>query len=664
MIEAVAVLFLSALMFIVSIVLIVLLYGRVAELSRRLGQLEQQSRGRPGAEAAARPVALPAAPGPEPVVLELAEEPEALPPAVRAEPRTATPSARPTASWPVEGFAQVEAWIGRRGLGWTAVALLIFATAFFLKYAFENRWVGEVGRVAIGVAFGSALCLAGYRYHRQGWRIFSQMLSAGGVVLLYLSTYAAFGFYHLLPREWAAGFLVGVIAETATLALLYKAPAIALMAVIGGLLTPLLLRTDRDQYLALFSYLSVLNAGVIGLLLLRRWRGVGSVALVGTQLLFWIWWGQRYHPEKLAAALAFQAVLFLLYLGLSVLRSARVPLPAARGARRADIEELGRLVVHAFLFGLAGYVLLRPDHERWLGSLAVGMATIYTAVGWFLFRRNPDDPRLVVVMVAIALAFVAAVFPLEAEALWIPVGWAVEGLALCWFGLRLRALPLRVFGLVLLVLAVGRLLLDPMPYTRAPFVPIVNKYALPALAVAACVLLVPLAGRRLDRARLDFDRLVMWLCGLGGVLLVWFVLSVETYTYFSTQIDDQALSAMQMRAGPERAMQLWEQHQEKVRSLRQWGLMALSALWAVYAAVILVLGFRLPNRPLRWLALAIFALTLFKVVLVDMAGLPGLYRVAAFFILSLMMGAAAWAYQKVRLALLPAERPEVEHEPV
>ena len=82
---------------------------------------------------------------------------------------------------------QIESMIGRRWLGWAAVGLILFATAFFLKYAFDNRWIGELGRVAIGVAAGVGMTVFGFKYHRRGWRVFSQMLTGGGVVLLYLS---------------------------------------------------------------------------------------------------------------------------------------------------------------------------------------------------------------------------------------------------------------------------------------------------------------------------------------------------------------------------------------------------------------------------------------------------------------------------------------------
>src|SRR5262249_26237927 len=147
----------------------------------RLEQLEQEVRQVPRAPtptaAPPRPVA-PAEPPP-------ARRTVAAHPAERARVRTVLPVQ------PALDAARLEDWIRRHALGWVAVVLLLFATAFFLKYAFENQWIGEQGRVALGVAAGVALCLGGLVYHRKGWRLFSQMLTAGGVVLLYLAAYAA-----------------------------------------------------------------------------------------------------------------------------------------------------------------------------------------------------------------------------------------------------------------------------------------------------------------------------------------------------------------------------------------------------------------------------------------------------------------------------------------
>jgi hypothetical protein len=184
--------------------------------------------------------AVTAEPAPQPV-------PTPEPPPTQAKVGPPPPIAPPAPSRTIRAN-ELESIIGRRWVGWAAIALILFATAFFLKYAFDNRWIGELGRVTIGVAFGIGMCVAGFRYHRRGWRIFSQILTAGGIVLLYLSSYAAFGYYHLVGQKTAFIYLAILIAEAAALALVYNAPAIAIMALLGGFLNPILLHSGRDPH--------------------------------------------------------------------------------------------------------------------------------------------------------------------------------------------------------------------------------------------------------------------------------------------------------------------------------------------------------------------------------------------------------------------------------
>ncbi len=608
---------------------------RIGELRARVERLEHEVR-RLRSAPAVRPVEEP---------IEIAEEAAVSEPtAVRAAAAVEEiPSVLPVHPQPAPGpaFAGVEAWIGVRALGWVAVVLLVFATGFFLQQLVEHDLIGEVGRVSLGLAAGAGLCCGGFHYHRRGWRVFSQMLTAAGIVLIYLSTFAAFGYYRLLPQGHAVYFLIALVLEAAALAVLYDAPAIAIMAVLGGLLAPVLLPTDRDRYPVLFTYLAVLNAGVVVLGRIRpSWPAVGSVALAGTQILFWGWFVRNYHPDKLAAALAFQAVVFALHLAGGVLTH-------VHGGRRAGIEELCRLAANGFLFALAAYILLDPEHRHWLGTLAIALAVVYAGLARLVQVWRPDDARQVLVCVATAMGFVAAAFPLEAGAAWAPLGWAAQGLALWWFGLRLRGVELQGLAVTLFGLAVVGVLVSSVEAHREPFLPLLNRYALPALAVCACLLAAPSVTRRLlGGTVLPLSAGV----GLAGVGLLWVVLSVEAGTYFFTRADRAIAegSALVSRPGESEARQ---QRREDLYSqsahLRRTGLAAVSVVWAAYAAGLLAVGFRLRQRPLRWAALGLFGVTLGKVVLVDTAHLAELYRAAVFLVLALMMAAGAWGYQKV-----------------
>ncbi|MBC8873244.1 MAG: DUF2339 domain-containing protein [Planctomycetes bacterium] len=602
---------------IVAIVFIFVLMRRTGALMRRVNELEQRQ---------LQPA--------EPDIVVRARQPEEMPAVPQAEEGIVAAEvveAIPATSQPAPDAPGInwELLIGRKALGWVAVVLVLFGSAFFLRYAYENQWVGPLGRVGVGLLVGAGLTLAGWRYYRRGWQIFSQMLSAAGIVVLFLAVYSAFGFYRLVPQQVAAGFLLVVIVEAALLAVLYNAPSLAWTSLLGGLLIPLLMQSETDQYQALFIYLAMLDLGIVVLAGWRHWWGLGTAALLGTHGQFWLWHLQHYHPEKLAWAIGFQLVIYGLFVAHSltthVFRS-----------RRATWEDLARLLLNAFLWFAAAFVLLREDYRDWMGLLAVSMAMIYVILGRVALGRRPDDSRQLLTSLAAAVGFIGLTFPIQADAQWIALGWAAEAVALWWFGLRVNAGALRAMAASLITVAVGRLLLiDTLTRDIAEsYIPVLNEYALPALGVTACLLgAVAVTGRfasGLQRA----ERVLIGIAGVAGVLLLWFVLSVDLHSFF----DAKTL------ADP-----------DKTDRWHLFGQMALSALWAVYAVFVLSVGFVRRFAPLRWTALFIFALTIGKVFFYDMAGLKEFYRILAFFIVAILLGIAGWAYQRIQVERQPTE---------
>jgi uncharacterized membrane protein len=625
------------------IVLPILALIQFIDLKARLQHLEQEVLGRKAR------------------ATEFVAEAEAVPAAERApEHRAKTPPQRHAIPRQGPDWTKLEAWLGVRALGWTAVLLLLLTAAFFLKVLFDRGLVGELARIMMGVAAGIGLTIWGWVCHRRGQRIFCEMLTSGGIVLVYLSTYATFGFYQLLLQHQAAPFLIVLVAEALALAALYQSPAIAVMGVVGGLLNPLLLHTEHDQYVGFFGYLAILNAGVVTLSLFRRWLGVTTITFVGAHGLFWIWFAERYHPDKLDACLVFHLAMFGMYV-------AQMTAVNVWQNRPANIEELIRILLGAALTSSAGYVLLDDKYHLWMGTFSVALAIVYALLAVVVHRFARTDELLEFILIALAMAFVAAVFPLHADAAWIAVGWAVQGLALWWFGVRVQHKLLYVLGACLLALALGRLLLvDTLarPLHDGPFVPIFNRYGCPATIVAMSLITAAVLQRRThpDPDRREFT--VMRLVGLAGVGVLWLVLSLETYDFFVARGDlaspgVQAALTPAERELPQDALQrLFDERAEDLRLTAQ---MSLSALWAVYALVLVALGLRLEHRPLRWAGLALFGLTLVKVILIDTARLQGMYRVGAFFALTLMMAAGAWAYHMLRLALHNSE-PEKDYE--
>ncbi|SPF38958.1 conserved membrane hypothetical protein [Candidatus Sulfopaludibacter sp. SbA4] len=517
----------------------------------------------------------------------------------------------------------LEAVIGQKWIGWVAVLLIFCAVAFFLKYAFENRWIGELGRVALGVIIGLVFAWGGLERHRKGWPYLSQVLTGGGITILYLSVYGAFGYYHLVDQRAAFIFLAILVAEAHLLALVYDARSIAVMALAGGFLAPVLLSTGRDQYAVLFTYIVVLDLGMLLAVLARRWRWIGSLAYAATQLLFWAWYSEHYHPSKRAAALLFQAAIFALFMLADL---------APRLRRRATVwEEWIRLAVNPFVFYAICYFLLNDDHHDWMAPLALALAIVYAALARAGLGLRPADRRMLLVTVGTALTFVTLAIPIQLESNWITIAWALEAAALLWASFEAAAPPLRVLSAIVFALSLIRFVFQDTPWeSRAIFTPVLNRYYLGTLALTACLAAAAYLYRRAP-GEAALRACLVW--GLLAAGVIWVGSSVEAYTWFSSQADAALRSTVRGAAA-------------EVSGLRWSGQLALSILWSVFAGSLTAAGFRFEQRALRVAGLVLFGITLVKVVFLDISELRQFYRILALLALGLVLMAVAWAYQR------------------
>ena len=196
----------------------------------------------------------------------LPEESPAQPPLVSPQSsridHSATSPKPPDKSAAPDGL-DLETVIGGQLLNRIGIVALLLATAFFLKYAFDNNWIGPHGRVALGLLVGAGLLVYSQWLLLRGYSYFADGIAGLGAGVLYLSLFAAWNFYQLIAQEAAFVGMTLVTAGLIALALGRDSERIALLALLGGMLTPLLLSTGRDTQLVLFTYLAVLNAGLL-----------------------------------------------------------------------------------------------------------------------------------------------------------------------------------------------------------------------------------------------------------------------------------------------------------------------------------------------------------------------------------------------------------------
>jgi uncharacterized membrane protein len=385
--------------------------------------------------------------------------------------------------------------------------VLTLGIAFFLKYAFDNHWIQPAGRVALGLIAGVAMLLVGERLQRAAYRAPAQGVVAVGIATLYLSVYAAFAFYQLITQPAAFAVMVLVTATATALAVHHDARAVAVLANLGGFLTPILLSTNRDAGIALFTYLAILDAGMLVVAWYRRWPELGLMSFVFTHSLYTAWHQRWYAPVPAQETVALVAAGVFL-----VLFSLVAPAEALSRRLPPRPEHLWRgpgllaLAAPVAAFVVAREVLY-PTHATILALACLVLAAYYLALASATAQAPGVGPLLLMLHGAISLAFLTLTFPVQFAEHGLAIAWAVEGAVIVWGGLRLDSQPLRLGGLVVLALAIGRwvTLLDKHAYHQGTF--LLDHRAWPAtLAVAAASALAALAYRRGARGLRDGER--------------------------------------------------------------------------------------------------------------------------------------------------------------
>lgn len=517
---------------------------------------------------------------------------------------TVTPPTPASRSWqeekPFSGIA-LESLIAGHWLNRIGIVALLLAGSFFLKFAFDNDWIGPAGRVAIGLLTGSALIAFSQTLLKRGYSYFSDGIAGLGAGVLYLSLYAAHQLYHLVPSWAAFGGMIITTAAMMGLALGRDSQRIALLALAGGFITPALLGSGVDAQVQLFSYLAVLNMGLQFFARRRDWDLLPPLALLATIAYYLGWHWQFYNDAThLLPTLAFLTLFFAQFSALSVLQ-------ARRGGRLTALQILLLLMNAAFYLIALGdllYDLHRPH-------LTLALLLISAAYLGLMHLAPPSPARLP--FAAIALTAATLAIPVQLEGEWIAIAWAIEGAALAGSGFRAGSTSLRGAGLILLALSALNLIFD-LPDGGAFLLN--ARFAAFAVLVACLGMAATWAFKTAEKLSGN-ERLGFGMAGVATNIFALWGLSLELWDVFSTG----------HRAGLEQ-------------------MLSLSLFWAVYATALILLGVRRNIPALRWQALALFGLLVGKVFLYDLSLLDRAYRIASFFALGTVLLAVSFFYQR------------------
>lgn len=208
-------------------------------------------------------------------------EPPPLPPRAASPAPPLKPAPRPPFDW--------ERLIGVKLFSWAAGILFALAAVYFLRISIDRGWLSPGIRMTFGLLFGAALLVVCELKAARRYAITANALDGAGIATLFSTIFAAHALWHILPTLPTFGLMALITAVAAALSIRRDSLFIALLGLIGGFATPILLSTGEDRPIGLFGYLLLLNAGLAWVARKRRWKVLPVLCLLFTTLYQWGW---------------------------------------------------------------------------------------------------------------------------------------------------------------------------------------------------------------------------------------------------------------------------------------------------------------------------------------------------------------------------------------
>ena len=281
----------------------------------------------------------------------------------------------------------LEQFMGAKLFAWVGGLALFLGIIFFVKLSIERGWISAELRTAIGFVLGAALVGAGVVIQRRkAYATLAHTLCATGIVVLYGVTFAAHAMYHIPPFNHALvtfGIMTLITTTAFLLAVRMEAQVVAVLGMLGGFLTPILCSTGQDNPGGLFSYIALLDIGVLAVAKNKRWLHLTALAAIGTILMQSGWMVKFFDSSQYAlgsatwipvSVLLGFATLFMLAAWWSRQREDDDAYPAG-----AALALCGSALLAAFIFLTYGAITERPTL---LYTFVLGINAVVLLIVW------------------------------------------------------------------------------------------------------------------------------------------------------------------------------------------------------------------------------------------------------------------------------------------
>lgn len=510
-------------------------------------------------------------------------------------------------------------WLPRVGM-----LALVIGAGLFLKYAFDHKWIGPVGRIIIGLLSGVIILGAGEYFEFKKHHSYARVFTGGGLALLYFSLYAAHHFYGMIGDGLAFGAMAILTFVAGFFAWRYNSVLVAFYGIIGGFATPFLIGySGIDSRVSILIYMAILNVAILALAGLKKWRILNVAAFLLTAILFAITYTMVDSRESFAVTFGFLSLYFVIFSFVPFLYNIIHRFLVSK-------EDVALLLFNVIYYYAFSYIIFKLHHSNLIGIFSFALAIFYLMLAYLSFSRNQEDKFLPSALLTLCVGFLTAGIALEFSKHWITILWTVEALMLIALSFYMANTPdkarfTRTLGLIAFALAAIRIVFFDFRISSSFSVIFNTRVLVSLIFVIAILISAKLYSKKKDLLAESEKGVVTMFLTVVNILMV-YLISIEIMHYYSLKISStggrQALS-----------------YQKNA---------ALSIAWALYAILLITIGIVKRHKPVRMMAMILFGITTLKVFFIDLSYLKGFSRIISFMILGVILLGVGFFYSKYK----------------
>ena len=411
-------------------------YKEIKQLENELAELKRQSNF--SSVSAANTVKTPV----EKPTERPAEKPTERPTEAPAEKTTETPvitapsTPKPQFSLPTinrpKQPSDLEKIIGESWINKIGILIVIIGVAIGAKYSIENELISPLTRIILGYLVGIGLLGFGIKL-KPKFEGYSAVLVSGSISIFYFITYFAYSFYNLIPQILAFAMMLIFTVFTVFAAIKYNRVVIAHIGLIGAYAVPFLLSSGSGRVDILFSYMLIINLGILFISIKRDWKTLHYSAFFFTWLIYGSWFADKSFYSSLqgyeALGIGFATAFFLIFYGVSLFNN-------IISKEKLDKINIILILLNSFIYFGFGYGIFNSNTklDTYLGLFTLFNAVIHFVVLFFIKSKKLADSTLFYSTLGMVFTFITIAIPIQLDGSWVTLLWIAQGIILFWIG--------------------------------------------------------------------------------------------------------------------------------------------------------------------------------------------------------------------------------------